>query len=66
MIRHEFNDASMRVAFSIGIDATVVVAGWQVLHSEGKVVRGAAPKHIHNISGMNEDELKDFLKDCIN
>lgn len=64
MIRHEFGDDSMRVVFSVGIDATVVVKGWQILYSHGKVVGGAAPHHVYDISGLNKDELKIFLKDC--
>ena len=65
MIRHDFGESSMRVAFSIGVDATVVVKGYQYLYSEGKVVGGAAPNHIHDVSGKNKEELKSFLKDCI-
>ena len=65
MIRHEFDDSSMRVAFSVGVDATVVVAGWQVFHSEGKVVGGAYPNQSHDVSGKSKDELKLFLKECV-
>ena len=37
-IRNGFGDKSMRVAMSVGVDATVLVKGVQVLHREGVVV----------------------------
>ena len=56
--------SSMRVAFSVGIDATVVVKGHQLLQSEGLVGGGAYPNHSMNVSELDKDGLKTFLKDC--
>lgn len=44
-VRHLHNDLSLRVSFSLGLDVTVVVPGYQLLLSEGMVVDGADPNH---------------------
>ena len=65
MIRKTFGDESKRVAFSVGIDATVNVKGYQVLHQEQVVVGGAFPNHSIDISHMSKDDLVKFLAQCV-
>ena len=55
----------MRIAFSVGIDATAVVKGHQLLQSEGLVVGGADPNHSIAMSDLDKDGLNTFLKDCL-
>ena len=55
----------MHVAFSFSIDATVVVKGHQLLQSEGLVVGGAYPNHLMDVSDLDKDGRKTFLKDCL-
>ena len=55
----------MRIAFSVGIDATVVVKGHHMLQLEGLIVCGAYPNNSMDVSDLNKDGLKNFLKDCL-
>ena len=64
-IREHQGDSSMCVAFSVGINAIVVVKGHQLLQSEGLVVDGAYPSHLMDVSDLGKDGLKKFLKDCL-
>jgi hypothetical protein len=64
-ICHLCDDTSKRVAFTLGLDATVVVQGFQLLLSEGVVVGGAYPKHKLDVSDLDNDQMKKFLKECI-
>lgn len=54
----------MRVAFTVGVDATVVVGGYQYLVTEQAIVGGASPNHSMDVSNLDKDELFAFLKEC--
>jgi len=64
MIRAGFNDMSMRVGISVGVDATVLVRGVQVLHGYGVVVGLASPNHWLDINSNNAEEINKFIKEC--
>ena len=55
----------MCATFSVDIDATVVVKGHQLLQLEGLVVGGAYPNYSMDVSDLDKDRLKTFLKDCL-
>ena len=55
----------MRIASSVGIDATIVVKGHQLLQSERLVVGGAYPNYLMDVSDLDKDGLKTFLKDFL-
>jgi hypothetical protein len=46
-IRHRFNNPSMRVAMSLGVDATVNVKAFCYLASHNVIVGGASPNHCY-------------------
>lgn len=55
----------MRVAILVGVDATVLVNGFQVLHGYGVAVGLAHPNHWLTVEGNNnEEEIKKFLNEC--
>ena len=64
-IRSKSNDDLRRVAFTIGVDATVVVKNVQVAGAHRVVVGLAAPNHFLPIDiNMKGEELKKYLKGC--
>ena len=44
-IIHYFGDKSMHVDMSLGVDANIVVRGWQILRYHNKIIGGASPNH---------------------
>lgn len=65
-IRERSGDDSTRVVFSIGIDATATVKGFQYLADKACVVGGAAPNHRLEVETRSKsDVLRNFLKDCL-
>jgi len=64
IICERFNNNSMRVAVSVGIDATVLVKGVQVLHGCGILVGLARSNQWLKIEGNNKDDIKKFIDDC--
>eukprot|EP00956_Cyclotella_meneghiniana_P010341 scaffold14318_cov102-Cyclotella_meneghiniana.AAC.1 len=64
LIRDGYKDQSMRVAVSVGVDATVLVKGVQVLHGEGVLTGLACPNHWLEIQGDNADEITKFINEC--
>lgn len=63
-IRAKSGDRTMRIAFSFGFDATVVVNAWQVIHAENVVVGGASPNHWLAIGPENKDDITAFYELC--
>jgi hypothetical protein len=55
----------MLIAFSLAIDATILVKAFGVNHSSNFIVGGAAPNHNINIHAFNSDGIKEFLRECI-
>jgi hypothetical protein len=64
LIRDGYKDQSMRVAVSVGVDATVLVKGVQILHGEGILTGLASPNHWLDIQGNNADEITKFVNEC--
>ena len=65
IIRERSGDPSRRVAFTLGIDGTVLVKGWQHLATERKVVGGAFPNDCHDVANLSKEQLVSFLQDCL-
>ena len=69
-IRAARRDSTSRVSFTAGIDGTVLVKSYQILHSHGVVVGGAFPNHYLLYSDVaTGDELgeamRKFLLECV-
>jgi len=65
MIRSKSNDDLRRVAFTVGVDATVVVKNVQVAGAHRVVVGLAAPNHFLPIDiNMKSEEWKKYRKGC--
>ena len=48
----------------VGVDATVLVKGFQLLHGAGVVVAGARPNHWMVIDSDDKDDIKKFIVEC--
>lgn len=55
----------MRIAFTVGIDATIVVSAYQHLPEADAIVGGAHPNHFMDVSHKSSDDVKVLLKDCL-
>ena len=66
VIRDGSNDLSMRIAFSLGVDATVNVSGYSyVEHGSLKfVVVGASPHHKIDVTNLSKEDLLAFIIQC--
>ena len=64
-IRVKSGDSSGRVVISLGVDATVVVKGWQYLPDKNVVVGGAYPNHWLEVNSTDKDDIKNFIKQCL-
>ena len=64
-IRSSFANDSMRVAFTVGLDATCLVKGFQLSSSHGAIVGGIHPNHFISVNDRTPEEVKVLLKDCI-
>lgn len=62
IIRERSGDPSRRVAFTLGIDGTVLVKGWQHLATERKIVGGAFPNDCHDVANLSKEQLVFFCK----
>ena len=58
-------DQACCIAFSVCIDATVLVKSFGVQKSSHAVVGGVTPNVMLDISGLNSDQVKAMQKDCI-
>ena len=61
-IRAKSGDRTTRIAFSIGVDATVAVKAWQVLYDENVLVGGASPNQWLAIGPENKDDITAFYE----
>jgi hypothetical protein len=66
LICNRYSDNSMRVALSVGVDATVLVKGFQVLHGACIVVGGAISNDSMVIDSNDKDDIniKKFIVEC--
>ena len=64
-IRSLSKDNHARISSSVGIDATVLVKTFGVHHSTRCIVGGVSLNTSIPINGLNTDEVKSILKDCI-
>lgn len=66
MIREHSGNDSQHVAFSLAIDATCVVQGYQVIKNGEYtvIVGGAHPSHSIDISNCDDNEIATHLSDC--
>ena len=54
----------MRVALSVGVDATALSQTHQIDFQHGAIVGGAYPNHFISTADMSKDEVVDLLKAC--
>ncbi len=64
-IRTKSHDDRMRIAFSVGIDATIVVQAYQYFKEAHAIVGGAHPSHFIDVSDKTKDEVSEMLDNCI-
>eukprot|EP00957_Ditylum_brightwellii_P132105 10071942-Ditylum_brightwellii.AAC.1 len=57
--------SSTPMAFTVGIDATIVVKSWQLLQSHGAIVGGVQLNHFLDVTGKSDKENVDLMKECI-
>jgi len=62
-IRVGCGDLSMKVAFTVGVDATCLVPAWQVDDSHDVIVGGEAPSHFLQMKDKCAVELKEILQE---
>ena len=56
-IRDKFKDTDKRIAFSVGIDATVLVKTFQYSSQLDAIVGGVYPNRCINVDGKSPEEL---------
>eukprot|EP00957_Ditylum_brightwellii_P135599 10339854-Ditylum_brightwellii.AAC.1 len=56
---------STSIAFTAGINATIVVKLWQLLQSHGVIVGGVYPNPFLYAKGKSDKETVELLKECI-
>ena len=54
----------MRVSFSLGVDATVVVEAWRYLVGEIVIIGSASPNEWLELETTNKDEIKTMFESC--
>jgi len=64
-IRDKFNDTDKRIAFSVGIDATVLVKTFQYSSQLDAIVGGVYPNHCIDVAGKSPEELNVIIKACL-
>ena len=55
----------MRIAYTAGIDGTIVVPAYQHLAKADAIIGSAHPNHFINASGDSSNEVKVVLKNCL-
>ena len=58
-------DQSRCIAFSVGIDAMILVKTFGVHHTSHAIVGGVRPNVMLDISGLSSDQVKEMLKECV-
>eukprot|EP00957_Ditylum_brightwellii_P090973 6927066-Ditylum_brightwellii.AAC.1 len=56
---------STLIAFTAGIDVTIVVKSWQLLHSHGAIVGDMYPNHFLDVKGKSDEKTVELTKECI-
>lgn len=64
-IRGQLKNTGMRIAFTVGIDATIVVPAYQHLVEVDAIVGGAHRNHVIDVSDKSTDDVKALVKDCL-
>eukprot|EP00957_Ditylum_brightwellii_P192614 14665024-Ditylum_brightwellii.AAC.1 len=64
-VHQAMGSSSTPIAFTAGIDATIVVKSWQLLQSHGAIVGGVYPNHFLDVSGKSDKEAVELMKECI-
>ena len=53
------------IAFTVGVDDTVVVKSWQLLENYGSIVCGSYRNNVLDINKISDDESVNLIKECI-
>jgi hypothetical protein len=64
-IRTKSHDDKMRMAFSVGIYATIVVQAYQYFKEAHAIVGGAYPTHFIDVTDKTKDDVIEMLDNCI-
>ena len=64
-IRDKFQNINKRIAFSVGIDATVLVKTFQYSSQLHAIIGGVYPNNCINVAGKSSNELNAIMKDCL-
>jgi hypothetical protein len=65
MVRGRSGNKSLRVAMSMGVDATVISQAFQYLASHNAVIGGAYPNNWLEVGSTNKDDIQAVLKWCL-
>lgn len=63
-LRESMGQSSGPIAFTVGVDAIVVVKSWQKLPRHGTIVGASYPNHFLLIGGKSDEEIVALLKEC--
>ena len=63
--RHYFGDKSIHVAMSLGVDATIIFSGWQIIISHDKIIGRVSKNHSLDIGDQSKEGTVKVLKLCI-
>ncbi|KAL3789339.1 hypothetical protein HJC23_006493 [Cyclotella cryptica] len=62
-IRSKFGDDTLRIAFSVGIDATKLVQCWQFSTTHCALVGGCYPNHMVSLEGKGKEEIEKLIQE---
>lgn len=54
---------SLRISFTIGIDATKLIPCWQFSTTHCALVGGAYPNHMRSLEGLGKDEVEKLIQE---
>ena len=64
-IHHYFGDKPMNVAMSLGVDANIIVRGWNIIRSHNNIIGGDSPNHYLDIGYKTKEDMVKMLKLCV-
>ncbi len=65
MVHGRSGNKSLRIAMSLGVDATVILQAFQYLASHNAVIGGAYSNHWLEVGSMDKDDIQAVLKLCL-
>ncbi len=65
MVQGGSGNKSLRIAMSLGVDATVILRSFQYLVSHNAVIGGAYPNNWLEVGSTDKDDIQVVLKQCL-